>query len=157
MPQVDLGGVQVPTPPSEWQDAWEDEAEAGKARVLAHPEAPLTATGFASVHGIEIENCTPGSVWIAGLRQRRGFIFFVTFPRTHTARPLISDILSGIASEAAVVETSLDERDWARNAGIPFDGTVRQKYLTAQLQARRLREWLPVGAYETLLWKVTQL
>jgi hypothetical protein len=159
MPQVDLGGVQVPTPPSEWQDAWEDEAEAGKARVLAHPETPLTATQFASVHGIQIDQ-GPGTVgidrrWAAALINEKGHLFTGQFEWPHQTIPTLPDILTALASEAAHVETVLDELEWARASGVIAEGT--QKYLTALRQAQHLRTWLPVGAYETLLWEVTQL
>jgi hypothetical protein len=67
---------------------------------------------------------------------------------------MIADILASLASDAANVEGSTDACNWAHNMGIPVDTFIGQKYLTARRQARRLRAWLPVGAYETLLWEI---
>jgi hypothetical protein len=143
------------------RDGWEDEAEAGKTiRLLELVEDARTFGDFARLHGIEAEHAmwmTASSPrWIASLRRRGKHVFLAQFVRTHSGRPLVVDILASLASDATAVETSISADDWALNTGIPYEKNLRHKYLTARRQARRLRAWLPVGAYETLLWNITQ-
>jgi hypothetical protein len=140
---------------------WEDEAAAGKAWPLPHPDCPLTATQFAIVYGIQIDQ-GPITVgidrrWAVALVNEHGKFFSGQFEWPHQTLPTLPDILTGLASEAAHVETVLDELEWARHSGVIVDAALGQKYLTALRQAQRLRAWLPAGAYETLLWQVTQL
>jgi hypothetical protein len=154
------------------RDGWEDEAEAGKRshypfyqtgetiRLLKSVEDAQTFGGFARLHGITIGEITllTGNHrrWLTGLRRRGMPLFVAEFERTHTTRPLVVDILASLASDATAVETSISADDWALNTGIPYEKNLRHKYLTARRQTRRLRAWLPVGAYETLLWNITQ-
>lgn len=155
MPQGERQGSPLPTLATSLRssrEGWEDGAE-----YREFERSPDLVT-FARIHGIEVESFmlitgTDGR-WVSGLRRRGGPLFATQFTRTQTGRPLIADILASLAKDAAAVETSINAYDWSWNVGIPSGQPIGQKYLTARLQARRLRAWLPVGSYETLLWDV---
>ena len=144
----------APAPRSS-RDGWEDGAEAREVERIPDLET------FARIHGIEVAHAFLPLAgidprWIAGLRRQSGPLFLVLFTRTHSTQPLLTDILASLAKDAAAVETSVTVEYWARTVGLPLGQNPGQKYLTARLQARRLREWLPTGAYETLLWNINQ-
>jgi len=122
----------------------------------------LTATAFAAQHEISLyrrpEPLGTDRRWSATLARPYPAcpLFRGHFEWPHAHAPQLPDILTHLATEADAVDTAIDQHEWARYAGIPDDQFLPGKYLIARAQARRLKEWLPPGAYETLVAEVTQ-
>lgn len=119
----------------------------------------MNASDFAAENGI-----TVGLIASTGVDRRvrvelhrpgsLGFVGLIEW--NEPGMPNIADILTALADTAADIETAIDAEEWARYVGIRADRMLEEKYRVAKDQARRLEQWLPVGAYETLMWDLTQ-
>ena len=120
----------------------------------------MTATEFAAQHGIRpTEWLFPeGNHPTVVLSRPDGMTFRGTFEWRDPLPPCLCDALVGLATAAADVEVACDEQEWARYSGTGINTvpTLVERYRAARAQAAALRTFLPVGAYETLLWDVTQ-
>jgi hypothetical protein len=68
--------------------------------------------------------------------------------------PTVSQILAEIANTCIAVETSLDFDDWCRDRmRLPSDSEAYDFYRLDREMSHKVKQWLPLGHYEILLWQ----
>lgn len=73
----------------------------------------------------------------------------------HTELPNAEDVLDCLASDSSLIESCKDFQDWKDLLG--NNKEAEKTYLICKKQAARLKVWLGVENYETLLYKVERL
>lgn len=99
-------------------------------------------------------------ITITRIDEMRTKKFSVYFSQgsAHKKPPTLEDVLDCLASDASTIENSSSFEDWASELGYEQDSRKAEKtYNFCLKQSQKLKEFLGLDLYNTLLWDTERL